>query len=191
MAYDQNDERDYFRTQARMTAKVGPDTAAGRRAMALDSELWLVQSELEARANRIFEDLPVSEDNKPVLDVLRWLDYKLDLVLFHLRAKDLEEYFPHRIETTDISGSGLGLADAADYRTGDKVLVSINLPDSPGRPIYICGQVVRSQDDPSLPQAAIAVKFLEISELDRERLIRYNFRQQRRSLARRMAEETP
>jgi hypothetical protein len=184
-------ERDYYRTPARLNVKLGPDTDEGRRAMALDIELWQMQSGLESRANRIFEDLPVPEDSKPLLDVIRWLDYKLDLVLYHLRDKELNRYFPDRTVTTDVSGSGLGLSGELSYREGDNILVSLTLPDSPARPIYICGQVVRSTAKEDARQVGMAVKFVEINELDRERLIRFNFRQQRRSLAQRVPEEMP
>ena len=191
MSPDDSAEREYYRTPARLNVKLGPDTSEGRRLMALDGQLWEVQGGLEERASQVFEDQPVSEENKPLLDVLRWLNYKLDMVLYHLRDNELNRHFPHRGFTTDVSGSGLGLADAMDYKPDDRLLLSLTLPDAPARPIYICGQVVRRQHGEGEAQSSLAVKFLEISEPDRERLIRFTFKQQRRILSRKLSEETP
>jgi hypothetical protein len=191
MSVDEPVEREYFRTTARLSVKLGPDTEEGRRAMALDAELWQVQSELETKASRVFQDIPVSEEVVPLLDVMRWLDYKLDLVLYHLRGRELDRFFPHQAVTTDVSGSGLGLTETLPFEPADKVLISLSLPSAPARPLYICGDVVRRGEKEAGPGAGLAIRFLEINELDRERLIRFNFRQQRRALAKKWSEDEP
>jgi hypothetical protein len=189
MSQESSASRDYFRVPASLTIRLGPDSPEGRQAMALDEELWQAQSGLEQRANGILENLAVTEDLKPLLEVIHWLDFKLDLVLYQLRSRELDQFFPIQTMTTDVSGSGMGLKSAAGLSLGDLVLLALNLPDVPARPLYASGQIVRTDPEDDRDQAQIGVKFLDISETNRERLIRFNFRQQRRALAARSAEE--
>ena len=117
------------------------------------------------------------------MEVMRWLDYKLDLVLHQLRSRDLDQHFPIQTTTTDISGSGLGLKSSGDLTLNDPVLVSLSLPDSPARPIFAGGRIVRCDVEQHQNQAECAVYLEDISDLNRERLIRFNFQQQRKDLA--------
>ena len=189
MTQNETGDREYFRVKASLMVRLGPDTQKGRQAMAMDSEMWQAQSGTEQKAISIMENMSVDDEVKPLLEVMRWLDYKLDLVLHQLRTRELEEYFPLQTMTTDISGSGLGLVSAMEFEQGAGVLVALSLPDSPARPLYASGKIVRSDAVQSQNQAEFAVHFVDITDLNRERLIRFNFRQQRRALAARTAEE--
>ena len=180
-------EREFFRVPVGLTVHYGPDSPGVRQAMAMDSELFAVQSRLETPARQILEEETVGDGIKPILPVLRWLDFKLDLILHHMRTSRMREHFPHSLTTFDISGSGLGLQEGHHLEPAQRILLNFTLPDSPSRPIYAVGEVVRPAGQVEGGQAA-GIHFVEISDADRERLIRYVFNKQRQELSRRSSE---
>ena len=180
-------DREYFRAAAELTVHYGPDTRQGRQAMALEQEVWSTMAALETQARRIMEEDGVSDEHKPLLKVLQWLDFKLDLVLYHLRSQEQRQHFPYQATTTDISGSGFGLAEVCELELGSRMILSLTLPDAPSRPVVAVGEVVRSE--PPGGGAASAVRFVEISDTDRERIIHFTFQKQRQEIARRSEEE--
>jgi hypothetical protein len=177
--------REFFRTEAHLPVFWGPDTLAARQAMAMDAEMWDNQSLLEGAARQVLEDGSGPEALRPLLTVMRWLDFKLDLILHHVRNREQATHFPGRTFTTDLSGSGFGVAEALPFEAGGRVLVSLALPDAPSRPIFALAEVVRAGEDELSHGASGAVCFVDIAESDRERIIRYTFAQQRRLLAQR------
>jgi hypothetical protein len=185
MSESNREEREFFRTAARLPVFWGADTLAARQAMAMDAEMWDNQSQLEGAAHQAFEDGAVPESLRPLLTVMRWLDFKLDLILHHVRNREQAAHFPGRAFTTDISGSGFGVAEPLGLESGGGILVSLALPDAPSRPIFALGEVVRLGEEDMSHGAAAAVRFVDIAESDRERIIRYTFAQQRRLLAQR------
>ncbi len=179
-------EREFFRTGAKLSLRFGPDTQEGRRSMTMDEAVWRTQSELEEASRRTLEDGEKSPELAPVLAMLRYLDYKVDLILHHLRSSVIDSHFPHHTYTTDISGSGLAVQAHSELRLGERVLISLSLPDLPSRPIFAAAKVVRSDGG---GQGEIGLALEEISESDRERLVRLTFARQREELARRSQEE--
>lgn len=180
-------DRQYYRAAARLAIRYGPDTPEGRRAMAMDENLWQTQSRLEEAARSVKENRNVDEALLPLLDVLRWMDFKIDLILHHMRQREFDLHFPNQIETSDISGSGLGFLSPGKLEVGQAIIVAISLPSLPWRQVYACGEVVRAHDKPG-QEPLYGVKFTQISDADRERLIRFTFEQQRRELAKRSQE---
>ena len=187
MSETERSEREFFRASAQLRAFYGPDTMAGRQAMAVDNEMWANQAQLETAARQALEEAGAAEVERPLLSVLRWMDFKIDLVLHHLRLREHALHFPHQAMTTDISGSGVGLQHNLGLNVGSPVLLALYLPDNPSRPVYAVAEVVRVEDNQ--PGARAALRFGEIAESDRERVIRFGFAQQRRVLAQRMGED--
>jgi hypothetical protein len=184
-----NSNREYYRATAALTLHYGPDTTQSREALALDQEVWSTMSSLENQARLIMEEEGVSEEEKPLLKILSWLDFKLDLVLYHLRSQEHRQYFPYQGTTSEISGSGFGMAEPCELEPGSGMLFSLILPDAPWRPVVAVGEVVRTETDGN--GAPPAVRFVEISDTDRERIIRFTFKKQRQELSRRAEEERP
>ena len=119
---------------------------------------------------------------------MRWLDYKMDLVLYHLRSREMAEHFPRQAGTVDLSGTGISLTGRDLPRAGERILLCLQLPDLPARPLMLAAETVRvdaaGEGDP-----VAAIQFLEITDEDRERVIRYTFSKQREDLVRRAEEE--
>jgi hypothetical protein len=185
----QTSDREFYRAAAELTVHYGPDTRQGRQALVMDQEVWETMASLESQARQIMEEERVGEEEKPLLKVLNWLDFKLDLVLYHLRSQDKRQHFPYQGSTTKISGSGFGLTEPCELEVGSPLLISIVLPDAPWRPVLALGEVVKA--DSTSEGAASAVRFVEISETDRERIIRFTFKKQRQELSKRTEEEQP
>lgn len=83
-----------------------------------------------------------------------------------------------RVHTIDLSGGGILLADAEALQDGQSLRFTISLDD--GEPaVEGVGRVVRAGDD-----GRRALAFEQISETDRDRLIRYVFDCMRRARAR-------
>jgi c-di-GMP-binding flagellar brake protein YcgR len=143
---------------------------------------------MEHRAKAILDEGTHPESLKPFMDVARWLDFKLDLILHRLRTQEIKKLLPHQSFSFDISGSGVSLEKGPEQEEGNDLILAITLPESPGRPVYARGEVLRIQDRTIKKQTCAAIQFRQISETDRERLIHYTFRQQRRELARRAGE---
>jgi hypothetical protein len=183
-------EREYYRAPAQLTVRYGPETPEARHIMAMDSELWATQSQLEIAARRSLEDASIDENLAPILDLIRWMDFKLDLVLYHLRSQQISKHFPAQVITTDISGSGIGFAQAAELQPGERIIMTLTLPEAPGQPLFAVGEVTRVDAQAPPGQAQAAVRLLEITESDQERIIRFNFHQQRKELARRAKEDS-
>jgi hypothetical protein len=180
-------DREFYRATAELSVHYGPDTRGGRQSLAMDHEVWGTMALLEEQARQIMEDESVPEDDKPMLKVLRWLDFKMDLILYHLRAQDQRQHFPYQGTTSDISGSGFGMKEPCELETGSRILMSIILPNAPWRPVLAVGEVVRSD---TLSEGTMsAVHFKEISDTDRERIIHFTFSKQRKELSRRAEEE--
>ncbi len=179
-------EREFFRAPASLYVFYGPESLQSRQAMAMDAGLLDTQSDLEAAARQILEGTEAPENLRPIFKVLRWLDYKLDMILHQMRQADRQALFPRHLETVDISGCGFGISEAGDLKTGQRIILAMSLPDAPTRTIYAVGQVARvSEEQVGEKQAQAAVQFVEISDNDRERIIRFTFNQQRRLLANR------
>ncbi|KIX15393.1 PilZ domain-containing protein [Dethiosulfatarculus sandiegensis] len=185
---DEPNTREYFRTKARLSVQYGPYTSQAAEAMMLDEQVWNIQSDIEHRAKTIMDEGAHPESLKPFIDVARWLDFKLDLILHRLRTQEIKKLLPHQVFSFDISGSGVSLEKGPGLEPEKELILAITLPDAPGRPVYARGQVLRTQKDALEKHPCAAVQFSQISETDRERLIHYTFRQQRRELARRAGE---
>lgn len=179
------EEREFFRTTAELLVFWGPDSLAGRQAMLLDAKLWEGQGELEAAAHQAMEDDKTPDALRPLLMVLRWLDFKMDMIMHQMRSHEQSAHFPGRARTTDVSGSGFGVAEPLGLEVGSRILVYMPLPDDPARPIMALGEVVRAGECDFGQGAAAAVRFVDILEANRERLIRYTFNRQRKMLAQR------
>jgi len=184
---EKKSERDFYRAAAQLTVYYGPDEPEARQAMAMDRELWSTHARLEAEANRVLNQGEAADELEPLVAAMRWLDFKLDLVLYHLRSSQQGRYFPHQAPTTDLSGSGVGLAEPSRLPQGSPVLICLPLPDHPSRPVMAMGEVARGGSQADEPSAAIT--FTDISETDRERIVHFTFQKQRQELARR-SEET-
>ena len=185
----QNFEREYFRAPADILVYYCPENPENRRLMSMEWGAAEHQMDLEANSRLDFHDPESKELYGPLMPVLRWLDFKLDLILLQVRLQSRPNLFTSFIRTADISGSGCGVTNGEELIPGQRLLLALSLPDAPARLLYAVGQVVRSHDQEGTGAAGqedaqphSAIHFVEIEESDRERIMRFAQSQQRKML---------
>ena len=183
MNENNSSEREYYRTDVHLLVRYGTENEGSRQAMAMDQQMWAMQSKLEQAAGEVWENKGLSESVLPLLDLIRWMDFKIDMILYHLRTREHDLHFPGTLDVINISGSGLGVCGKSDLTPGQRIILAINLPNSPWRPMYALGEVVRIKQPDDGDANDIGINFVEIADADRERIIRFTFEQQRRQLA--------
>ncbi len=87
-------------------------------------------------------------------------------------------------ETVNISGSGVSLAVSSPVEVGLLLDITLFISDFPFGMFNVQGEVIRVEpkrgDETGYHE--IGIKFLNLSDKERERLIAYTFRQQRRTI---------
>lgn len=78
--------------------------------------------------------------------------------------------------TIDISGSGAQIVTAERYPIGTRLELVLDLA---GHEIYLEAEVVRHSEHPVSKEHCLGVRFTKVEEQDRERIIRFIFREMR------------
>ncbi len=111
---------------------------------------------------------------------LNQIDEKLDRVLRLLDDKAVSKDFVDVVETEDISGSGASLKITGNVAEGQLLQIALELPGFPLGLFKVCAKVVRISPHPESDRhSLVGVKFLDITERERELLISCTFSQQR------------
>lgn len=78
--------------------------------------------------------------------------------------------------TIDISGSGAQIVTAERYPHGTRLELILDLA---GHEIYLEAEVVRQSEHPVTKEHCLGVRFTKVDEHDRERIVRFIFREMR------------
>ena len=109
---------------------------------------------------------------------------KLDRIIQLLGGDPLQENSIGVKETCNTSGSGVSLVLPRSVDVGQLLEVWLSIPDFPMGGFQTHGEVIRvtplKESESGLFE--VGIKFLNIQEEDRERLISFTFRQQRRNI---------
>jgi hypothetical protein len=116
-------------------------------------------------------------------EYLSEIDEKLDKILQILErdAAAPDQVGLKVFETLDISGSGVRMVVDGSVSVGELLHVSLRIPDFPLGLFRVCGEVVHTSGDRGETENRfkVGIKFLDLSEEERETLIAFTFRQQR------------
>ncbi|MEE9610717.1 MAG: PilZ domain-containing protein [Desulfatiglandales bacterium] len=152
---------------------IASDSIADRLLMEGQSESAHVYKEIEATSPGLYR-------------VLADLNAKLDLLLCLVANDEYKALLLNPPRRINVSGSGLAFYDDQMYKEGDYILAKIVLPLSPLAFIELLGEVVSCSVSDQPPEGQqmyrVAVNFLSISEDSREKVIRYVFQEQRKTL---------
>lgn len=118
-----------------------------------------------------------------IVPLLIEIDEKLNKLIGLMDSKDSEGVI-NVIKTINISGSGMSLVLAGHIEKGQRVDFSLRLPGFPLGKFEVCGEVIRVSPNKETNQGHldVGIKFLNISQDDRDRLISYIFKQQRKNI---------
>ena len=107
---------------------------------------------------------------------------KIDRILDVLERKDTERYASADREWVNISGSGMRIIVNQRFSSGDIIAFKVFLPLASRTWINVIGKVMSVTEVDSENRYSTAVKFIDLSEVDREMIIRYVFQRQRELL---------
>ena len=119
---------------------------------------------------------------KLLYELIYQTNLKLDLVLNILEDRNSEKYAVSENENVNISGAGLRFVADRAFSLGDIIALRIFLPLATRTQINVLGEVKKVIESDKKGKYFIAVKFVELSEDDREIIIKYVFKRQREIL---------
>ncbi len=127
-----------------------------------------------------------NENDKLHLELLLWLDWKVNyLIKTLIKDKDAPE-FPYEAEVVDLSASGARFSSHEQMALGSKIQVRFFLPVLPFNEMVIDGVVCRSrqkESHKSLPaKFDLGVEFTNVKVLDQETIFRYVIKRERQIL---------
>jgi hypothetical protein len=131
------------------------------------------------------ENIVGTESKKDkLLAYMQVIDRKLDMIMEMLTRQSNDERYTARYVKVNIGGAGIRFEAETELSSGDYVEVKIILPVFPyPRLTILCG-VVRAEKVEGIlvPRWETALKFLAISEKDRDALVNYVFLKEREGL---------
>jgi hypothetical protein len=120
-----------------------------------------------------------------VIEFLIQIDDKLDRVMdLLIHGKGGDSAPPVVLQTVDISGAGMSMVLSAPLGVGQLLQITIRFPGSPLGLFKVLGEVVRIEPASEKEEVVYhaGVRFLEITDAERDRLVAYTFMQQRRTI---------
>lgn len=94
-----------------------------------------------------------------------------------LKTKEGEEILSEVCKTKDISGSGMKLLSNFEHKVGDKVSCEFKIDNNP---IKVNSEIVRIDDIDTFDyDYSLGIKYLDITEMDRDIIIKFIFEKQR------------
>ena len=130
-----------------------------------------------------FEAPQVEDVNLKLLyELIYQANQKIDHILDMLKSKDAEKYESVNNERVNISGSGMKFIANQSFSIGDIIALRVFLPLVSKTWIKVLGKVMSSAESSTGNRYDVSVQFVELSEGDREMIVRYVFKRQRELL---------
>ncbi len=125
-------------------------------------------------------------------DFLIQIDEKLQRILNHLEKTDAPSGMLTVLETVDLSGTGVCLQLAERVEPDVLLRIELRIPGFPRGVFRTCGRVVRvvERSLPRGPVHEVGIRFLNVTEVEQDRLVAFTFSQQRQMLRERKARRT-
>lgn len=121
-----------------------------------------------------------------LVELLIQTNEKIDRIMDFLGIKEVDADSLQVIRTVNISGSGIGLVITHPLEVGQFLDISLTIPGFSMRVFRIQGEVKRisALTGKESHLYEVGVQFLNLNEDQRERLISFTFRQQRKTIRR-------
>lgn len=119
--------------------------------------------------------------NPYMLELLLWLDWKVNYLIKTLTKAESEKAFPYRAAIVDISAAGMRMKTAHALTHGSLLGFEFVLPILPFREMFLVGEVVRCHKvhrKKSDSEYEAAIIFKDMKDPDREQIIRYVVKRQ-------------
>lgn len=146
---------------------------------------------LEDMSGDLTAEIDIEDFLRPLLPILGQLERKLNYIIQLLTERDDPDKFPDSGEVIDLSGSGLRLITDVQVPPDALLEMALRLPGlQTGIPLVGAVQRVRPSGQ-AQPRHEVALTYVVIQEMDRERIIRYVFQAQRQQLQSRTYRQEP
>jgi hypothetical protein len=137
--------------------------------------------------NDIFgESYKIPEIDNVNLKILYELIYqvsmKVDYILDALENRDMKTYSSVTSEYVNISAAGMRFDSPTLFHVNDLIAIRVSLPLTTSVCVNVVGKVVSATESEPKGSYTIRVQFLDLSEDDREIIIKYVFKRQRELL---------
>jgi hypothetical protein len=119
---------------------------------------------------------------KMLYDLIYRVSLKMDRILSILESTRLGKYESTDDTFVNISGAGMRFITDPIYAVGDLIALQFTLPLVNQPVINVMGEVVKISESEQKGKCNTSVKFVDISEDDREVIIKYVFKRQRELL---------
>lgn len=148
-------------------------------------------SRLEDVSGDLTAEVDIEDFLRPLLPILNQLERKLNYIIQMLTERDDVDKFPDAGEVIDLSGSGLRLITDVQVTPDALLEMALRLPGlQTGIPMVGAVQRVRPSGQAQF-RHEVALTYVVIQEMDRERIIRYVFQAQRQQLQSRTYRQEP
>jgi hypothetical protein len=121
-------------------------------------------------------------DLKLLYKLIYQANLKIDYIMEMLESKDTDRYDSAGTKYVNISGSGIKFISNQLFSVGDIIALRIFLPLASSTWMTVLGEVKSSVGTSQKSEYLTAVRFMGLSEDDRESIIRYVFKKQREIL---------
>lgn len=128
------------------------------------------------------EFLAVSPLPEAVNKFLVQIDEKMDMLLSALHSSSVEQDFPHAMEIFSISAGALQFASALPLAVGDWLEVLVNFGQAGVVTAAGIGHITAREVNPNAAATVFSFSFTRIQEEEREKIMRYVFKEERRLL---------
>ncbi|MBU0516802.1 MAG: PilZ domain-containing protein [Proteobacteria bacterium] len=148
-------------------------------------------SQLGDVSGDLMAETEIEDFLRPLLPILSQLERKLNFIIQLLTEREEVDQFPAEGEIIDLSGSGARLITDVDV-PADGLLEMAIRPPGLQTGIPLVGAVQRVRPSGQAPyRREVALLYVIIQEMDRERIIRYVFQAQRQQLQSRTYRQEP
>ncbi|MCD6153292.1 MAG: PilZ domain-containing protein [Syntrophobacterales bacterium] len=121
-------------------------------------------------------------DSELLYKLIYQANLKIDRILNILESRDTERYVSAGSEGVNISGAGMRFVANRSFSIGDIIALRVFLPLTHGTCVTVLGKVTSSEESGPGNRYNVSVRFVELSESDREIIVRYVFKRQRELL---------
>ncbi|MFP4658101.1 MAG: PilZ domain-containing protein [Desulfonatronovibrionaceae bacterium] len=116
-----------------------------------------------------------------LLNYLKELDSKLDMILSLLNQEYLQNQFELQCDVVEISGAGLQFVSSKEFESGEAVEMVLILSQIPFRVVGLVGSIHRLEGH-SGGKNIYAVEYTSIRDEDREAIVQFVFHEQREQI---------
>jgi hypothetical protein len=117
-----------------------------------------------------------------LINFLKEMDSKLDMVLNLLNQEYLHGQFDYECDVVEISGAGLQFTSSEEFESGEAVELAIILSQIPFRIVGLVGSIHRVEKEDTEEHKTYAVEYTSIRDEDREAIVQFVFHEQREQI---------